>query len=424
MIIGYIFKHLNITPKEVKMKSPKYAVLSFVVIVLVLVSGCDLSKKSQESLKKESPVKKEEISVLETTKRNDFGCFYSCDFFPEGYPKQMCEDWNGGKQVYWPDDCTVMQYEPCIRLCEHEKNSTKKITSSIPTNVPPSVAGFPQSPTDFFYHTRTPACADQSDHNGQLIYARPSDAPDRYIEIAPKLKQWIANANGLVNAEANRFGMTADLKIFCENGEMSVLNVVLPIKSADKIAKQQVAEALIEKGLTSEHAKYIVFWDGKMYGCGSEEAECTGAVWVNEVYEPGTKAVREILSDDKLYEDSPFNKGGDFAFVVGVDDPMLSPIILLHEYTHAMGAVQLNAPNSAGEGHCKDEPPADKSGNDVMCKSDIPGTVFGDACKDSTLSLRYDCNNDDYFNPKPEPGSYLATHWNLGSPLNKYIKFG
>jgi hypothetical protein len=25
----------------------------------------------------------------------------------------------------------------------------------------------------------------------------------------------------------------------------------------------------------------------------------------------------------------------------------------------------------------------------------------------------YDCGHDDYFNPRPAPGSYLATHWNV-----------
>jgi hypothetical protein len=26
----------------------------------------------------------------------------------------------------------------------------------------------------------------------------------------------------------------------------------------------------------------------------------------------------------------------------------------------------------------------------------------------------YDCGRDDYYNPDPAPGSYLATHWNTG----------
>ena len=67
------------------------------------------------------------------SQRNDFGCFYSCDFFPEGFPKQMCNDWKAGKSVNWPSDCSMMQYGPCIKLCESEnqKNSAQPTNSNV-----------------------------------------------------------------------------------------------------------------------------------------------------------------------------------------------------------------------------------------------------------------------------------------------------
>jgi hypothetical protein len=111
------------------------------------------------------------------------------------------------------------------------------------------------------------------------------------------------------------------------------------------------------------------------------------------------------------------------------DLDMVAPIGMLHEFSHTLGAVQGSAPHSSKDetsepGHCNDEPDIQQGGNDVMCKSDKPDTAFEDACKESGFAFRYDCNNDDYFNPKPAPGSYLATHWNLGSPLNHFITFG
>ena len=39
-----------------------------------------------------------------------------------------------------------------------------------------------------------------------------------------------------------------------------------------------------------------------------------------------------------------------------------------------------------------------------------PQEVCGDAVLDYVN--RWDCNLDDYYNPNPAPGSYLATHWN------------
>jgi len=94
-----------------------------------------------------------------------------------------------------------------------------------------------------------------------------------------------------------------------------------------------------------------------------------------------------------------------------------------------MGAVQPSAPNATvkeftdGQKHCRDSQTIGKGGTDIMCKSDGQGEVFGNACP-GFYPFHFDCNNDDYFNPKPSPGSYLATHWNLGSPLNRFIKFG
>ena len=54
---------------------------------------------------------------------DDFGCFSSCKYFPEGQPKQMCEDWKAGKEVQWPSECSMMQYGPCTKLCEAEKKA-------------------------------------------------------------------------------------------------------------------------------------------------------------------------------------------------------------------------------------------------------------------------------------------------------------
>jgi hypothetical protein len=84
-----------------------------------------------------------------------------------------------------------------------------------------------------------------------------------------------------------------------------------------------------------------------------------------------------------------------------------------------MGAVQYGAPNSTGTGgHCNEAA-------DVLCYSPDGGDLHQTALVPRCPGVpRFDCNFDDYFDAAPEPGEYLASHWNLGSPLNRFISFG
>jgi len=90
---------------------------------------------------------------------------------------------------------------------------------------------------------------------------------------------------------------------------------------------------------------------------------------------------------------------------------------MLHEMTHNMGAVQWGAPHSTeppGQslpqyGHCW-------QGADVMCYTEDSGAAHpmrtDCAALPGAIPESYDCGRDDYFNPAPAAGSYLATHWN------------
>jgi hypothetical protein len=81
--------------------------------------------------------------------------------------------------------------------------------------------------------------------------------------------------------------------------------------------------------------------------------------------------------------------------------------IALHEVSHTLGAVQRSVPHPSAAFHCLDE-------YDVLCYDDdgSGGKSTYVAC--NTPGAQYwDCNKDDYFNPTPASGSYLATHWNL-----------
>jgi hypothetical protein len=90
----------------------------------------------------------------------------------------------------------------------------------------------------------------------------------------------------------------------------------------------------------------------------------------------------------------------------------------LHEISHNLGAVQWSAPHSTQPpgftlpryGHCW-------QGADVMCyveDSGAAGAMRYDCPRvGGAIPQAYDCGRDDYFNPAPPAGSYLAAHWNV-----------
>lgn len=284
-----------------------------------------------------------------------------------------------------------------------------------------------------FFVSGTPACTDEKDYHAKILYARSSDSASRYQEMAPKLRDWFKSADGIVSDEAKKFNVTAHLKVFCEDGQISVAEVVLPnigtfyAQSSD--TRGVLTADLTKLGFDKKNEKYIVHYDGSASGCRQDGGSA-----------PCIAQNSEKGPDDRLAEDNVYNIGPDYAFSYRVNETvvqqyfgasydMLGPIIILHEYAHTMGAVQGSAPHStkketlSKQKHCTDSQTLGRGGTDIMCKSDGEGEVFGDACP-GMYPFHFDCNNDDYFNPKPEPGSYLTTHWNLGSPLNRFIKFG
>ena len=127
--------------------------------------------------------------------------------------------------------------------------------------------------------------------------------------------------------------------------------------------------------------------------------------------------IAEVLGDDTPDATNQSNLGGLTAIMwtrpTTVPDPSdwWQPTVMLHEITHNLGGVQQSAPHKTSGWHCWD-------GEDVMCYADgTPGSGLytSTACPlhDGAIPQTYDCGHDDYFNPDPVAGSYLATHWNV-----------
>ena len=95
--------------------------------------------------------------------------------------------------------------------------------------------------------------------------------------------------------------------------------------------------------------------------------------------------------------------------------PYADPTTMLHEMGHNLGAVQGGAPHTTGTvgsmvaGHCTDE-------WDVMCYADggsDNALTYPCPQRSDTVTETFDCGGDDYFNPAPAAGSWLASHWNV-----------
>lgn len=228
-----------------------------------------------------------------------------------------------------------------------------------------------------------PFCVtDESEPHVLLVHARPFDAPDTSGESAPRLRKALNESNAIVRNEAAEHGWRYDLRALCGADGLAVVRVaVLPTPSAQD-SYATIKRDLLAAGVASPAAKMLVAYEGAVGSLGGEG---------------------EVLPDSTPGPQNANDRGGSVAIVYGTGER--AGWLYLHELLHTMGAVQDDAPHATGAGHCND-------GSDVLCKADEgPESDYEIVCGERRL----DCGNDDYFHPDPEPGSYLATHWNVAT---------
>lgn len=251
----------------------------------------------------------------------------------------------------------------------------------------------------FFPPSQDPACVHDTgiEHFGQVVYARSADAPDRYARMVEPIRRITRAANGLVDAAAQRVGLSARYRVRCVGNKISVANVVVPVRNKGDVGLDftSVITELYLLGYSDPRVKY---W-----------------IWLDD-FRPykNVLGIASVEHDDAGIAENPNNFGPSYAMIFGLPPSEVAAIAFAHEIGHTMGAVQYSAPHSTGAGHCND-------GADVMCYNDGgPSARYRpNVCRSYP---QFDCRGDDYFNVRPTRGSYLATHWNIGSPLNRYIE--
>jgi hypothetical protein len=235
---------------------------------------------------------------------------------------------------------------------------------------------------------RAVPCVPATAPHQMLVYAHPLDKLDRSATLAPRLRQVARQANQVLYSEAAALSSSVDIPFVCDTtGQPQVADVVLPLLSGAADFSTILADLKL-LGYNDTQAKYWVFYDDNVGGFAGQ----------------GT-----VFDDDRASSDNHNNAGPSYAVSYGIADWGIA----LHEAAHTWGAVQDSAPHSSGAFHCND-------GLDVMCYADGgPRSALNNGV---CTTLTFDCNLDDYFDPRPDTGSYLSLHWNLASPLNVFLQ--
>lgn len=242
--------------------------------------------------------------------------------------------------------------------------------------------------------TSGPFCVDGAagTYHVQVIYARAFDDADGYASWAPRIRSLVDGANALLVDAGRATGSRVDLLVKCLDGIVGVKNEVLPTPRAEA-SFSTIASDLAARGHNDGRVKYWILYDDR------DACACGG--------------MGNIYGDARPGPENANN--GNARVMYAITFGYESVRIMLHELGHNLGAVQNNAPRTSGGFHCID-------GRDTMCYDD-GGWNGANYSTSRCISEVFDCGKDDYFNVSPEPGSYLATSWNLGSRANRYLAF-
>jgi hypothetical protein len=253
----------------------------------------------------------------------------------------------------------------------------------------------------------------------KVLYLHPSDRPDRFAQWKDLLQadasligQFVSGQAG--SSRAPRF----DLGTGCGSQYLDIQTVHLPGSRASYVDNFAAIKTAVRAavGTPSGPRNYVVLADTLNGSAG-------GSYGLGDYYAGSASAERPDAAN-------PHNNGNLFAvlFYRDIAPPTVTangwwPTGMLHEMTHTMGAVQWSAPHttqppggtSGTYGHCWD-------GLDIMCYADGPAMAHAYstsvcAALPGAMDQTYDCNQDDYFNPSPVAGSYLATHWDVYNNL-------
>ncbi|MFN8661952.1 MAG: hypothetical protein U0075_08675 [Thermomicrobiales bacterium] len=227
----------------------------------------------------------------------------------------------------------------------------------------------------------------QSGYRVQVIYAYDKTQTNRLSQVIGNIRITAAGADDLMRQSSLAAGQELHF-LFVHDAQCNISVEPVAFSSAAMQNFGTMIQTMYDGAQDRTDRIYLIFADTSTAGiCG----------------------IGTMVKDDR---DTPANRNNSGPGYSRVDRDCWAPQAATHELMHNLGGVQYTAPHSSGGSHCIDE-------WDVMCYSDSPNyPAMKYLCPDKSASQNdIDCNNDDYFDPLPQPGSYLDTHWNTADSV-------
>jgi hypothetical protein len=244
-----------------------------------------------------------------------------------------------------------------------------------------------------------PSGADGAPHI-KVVYAYASDVGDRFGLFGTAIQLYTKAAAAKVALSSDKT-LRLDRGSSCGNAFLDIQTVALghPVAS---YATRSVLDDIQSRLPDRPGVNYLVFVDFAL-----PVLSAAAGSWAQDDSPWATNAANFPAHSRYAYLE-----GGGADFFGSEQAASQYADQVLHEVLHTLGAVQPSAPHFSGGAHCYEI-------YDVMCYTPKDGTadVFLRDCDIIGAAPNpgkpLDCGNDDYFNPSPAPGSYLAGHWNV-----------
>src|SRR3954453_2389943 len=286
----------------------------------------------------------------------------------------------------------------------------RTVAPDLPQYLPTTWCGAANRDTDDTAHAALPAGARQI----KVVYAHAHDQPDDFDRWKDALQTNVSRIEQFLALQTGgRRALRFDMGTVCGPQYVDIQDVHLPsdrtayVSGSDDQNFYAVADDVAAAPGTGAPRDVFILADG-LTADDPDPAHDDG---VNGVW-----GIAEVSPDDTAGSSNYANGGGLTGMMLTPRSTTphswdWQPTVMLHEITHNLGGVQQSAAHSTPFAHCWD-------GSDVMCYPDgssgsQPYTSGGGPTIQGRVPPPYDCAHNDYFNPAPAPGPYLATHWNV-----------